>query len=200
MISKKLCYFLRQTLPDKAHSKIDGGVDTKVISQSLGFKEDDLLLVTHPAFGDEADEGMRKRRFAVMEYIFPNKHKVTKIGALGGHSCEVMAPPGHYILAKESISQLGPIVHHTCATREIIEAGYLCQQRRKGGINFSTGKNVYRERATHAIEVDADSAMKLGYTFFGNRFSDVVFAPGKWEQGQWGGKIPLKFLTISLRK
>ena len=108
----------------------------------------------------------------------------------------IMAPPGHYVLGKESISQLTPLTHRTNAAKDIIKAGYLCQQRRNGGINLSSGKNLYRERASYEIEVNAKSAHMNGHTFFGNRFSDVVFAAGKWEHDHWDGKLALEFLNI----
>ena len=82
------------------------------------------------------------------------------LAALGGHSFEVMAPPGHYMLGMESILQLGPFTHCTNAAQKITETGILCQQNRKGGINLCTGKNVYRASATHEIEVDAKLAFK----------------------------------------
>ena len=64
------------------------------------------------------------------------------------------------------------------------------------GINLCSGKNVYRASATHEIEVDAELAFKRGYTFFGNRFSLVIFATGQWVDGHWEGKVPAEFLTI----
>ena len=103
------------------------------------------------------------------------------------------------MLAKESIKQLAPLTHHTSTTKEIIQAGFLSQQDRKGGVNLSTGKNVLRPRATHKIEVNAESALEHGFFFFGNRFSKVVFAMGKWEVDCWNGKIPMRFLTITPR-
>ena len=118
------------------------------------------------------------------------------MAALGGHSVEIMAPPGHYMLGMESIHQLGPFTHRTNAVQKIIETGTFCQQKRKGGINLCTGKNVYRASATHEIEVDAELAFKRGYTFFGNRFSHVIFATGQWVDGHWEGKVPPEFLTI----
>merc|ERR1712002_660009 len=52
--------------------------------------------------------------------------------------------------------------------------------------------------ASHEIELDAEAAHKDGHAFFGNRFSDVVFAMGKWKQGHWDGKVGLDFLKIKL--
>ena len=135
----------------------------------------------------------------VLEIVSPGLPKEIRIAALGGHSQKVFAPTGHYRLGKESIQQLAPFTHHTSATKAIIQAGFLCQQDRKGGINFGTGENVYRPTATHKIEVNAETALEHGICFFGNRFSDVVFAMGKWEGDGWDGKIPLQFLTISPR-
>jgi hypothetical protein len=55
---------------------------------------------------------------------------------------------------------------------------------------------LYKERASHEIKVNAELANMKGHTFFGNRFSNVVFAAGKWEQGHWDGKLALEFLLI----
>ena len=82
----------------------------------------------------------------------------------------IMAPPGHYVLGKESISQLTPLTHRTSAAKDIIKAGYLCQQRRNGGINLSSGKNLYRERASHEIDVNAESAKWMVTPFLGTDF------------------------------
>ena len=60
----------------------------------------------------------------------------------------------------ESILQLGPFTHRTDAAQKIIETGSLCPQKRKGGTNLCTGKNVYRASATDEIEVDAELACK----------------------------------------
>ena len=35
--------------------------------------------------------------------------------------------------------------------------------------------------------------------FFGNWFFDVIFGIGKWDNGAWDGKIPLKYLEIKAR-
>ena len=88
------------------------------------------------------------------------------MGALGGHSIEIMAPPGHYPLGKESLSQLAPLTHCTSATRDILKTGYLCQQSRKGGINLRTDINSYKEWASQEIVIDADAAHKDGHAFF----------------------------------
>ena len=146
----------------------------------------------------EGDVKLIKRRFIIVEHIYPDQSRETRVGALGGHSIEIMAPPGHYPLGKESLSQLAPLTHRTSATGDILKAGYLCQQGRKGGINLSTGVNSYKEWASHEIELDAEAAHKDGHAFFGNRFSDVVFAMGKWKQGHWDGKVGLDFLKIKL--
>ena len=75
------------------------------------------------------------------------------MAALGGHSIEVEAPPGHFPLGKESLTQLAPLTHRTSATKDILNAGFLCQQSRRGGINLCTSKNSYKEGASHEIEI-----------------------------------------------
>ena len=197
-ISKKLSFLLRHKLPMGTYSNIDGTMDITSIQSNLGFLRDEILLATHPAYGQEGDVKLIKRRFIIVEHIYPDQSRETRVGALGGHSIEIMAPPGHYPLGKESLSQLAPLTHRTSATGDILKAGYLCQQGRKGGINLSTGVNSYKEWASHEIELDAEAAHKDGHAFFGNRFSDVVFAMGKWKQGHWDGKVGLEFLTIKL--
>ena len=180
------------------YSNTDGTLDITSIQSNLGFSKDDILLATHPAYGQKGDVKLMKRRFIIVEHIHPDRSRETRVGALGGHSIKIMAPPGHYPLGKESLSQLAPLTHRTSATRDILKTGYLCQQSRKGGINLSTGVNSYKEWASHEIEIDADAAHKDGHAFFGNRFSDVVFAMGKWKQGHWDGKVGLEFLKIKL--
>ena len=41
------------------------------------------------------------------------------------------------------------------------------------------------------------TALNHGICFFGSRFTDVVFAMGKWKVVCWDGKVPIRFLTIS---
>ena len=195
--SKKLSSFLRHNLPKGKYSTLDGTLDIAVIQSKLGYTEDEILLATHPAYGHKGDDGLMKRRFIVVDHIHPDRSKETRVAALGGHSIEIRAPPGHYPLGKESLSKLAPLTHRTSATKEILRTGYLCQQGRKGGINLSTGTNSYKASASHEIEIKADAAHKNGHAFFGNRFTDVVFAMGKWEQGQWNGKVDLEFLKIT---
>ena len=96
---------------------------------------------------------------------------------------------------EKSLTQLAPLTHRTSATKDIPNAGFLCQQSRRGGINLCTGKNSYKEGASHEIEIIADAAHQDGHEFFGNRFSDVVFAMGKWTHGHWDGKVGLEFFN-----
>ena len=129
------------------YSNTDGSLDITFIQSNLGYSKDDILLATHPAYGQKGDVKLMKRHFIIVEHIHPDsdRSKETRVGALGGHSIEIVAPPGHYPLGKESLSQLAPLTHRTSATRDILKTGYLCQQSRKGGINLSTGVNSYEE-------------------------------------------------------
>ena len=195
-ISKKLSFFLRHDLPVGTYSKTDGTLDIAFIQSSLRLSREEILLATHPAYGHKGDDKVMKRRFIVLEKIHPDKSRETRVAALGDHSIEVEAPPGHFPLGKESLTQLAPLTHRTSATKDILNAGFLCQQSRRGGINLCTGKNSYKEGASHEIEIIADAAHQDGHEFFGNRFSDVVFAMGKWTHGHWDGKVGLKFLKI----
>ena len=143
-LAKKLSFFLRHHLPTGDYSENDGSVAVEVIQQKLGYSKEDILLATNPEYDGSSQEEKRKRRFVVLEMVSPGlpKPKEIRIAALGGHSQKVFAPPGHYRLGKESIQQLAPFTHHTSATKAIIQAGFLCQQDRKGGINFGTAENV----------------------------------------------------------
>ena len=70
------------------------------------------------------------------------------------------------------------------------------------GINLSSSSkaNLYRPKATHVIEIDTEKSMDKGISFFGNRFTDVVYSTGTWENGAWNGKVPLECLWINCRK
>lgn len=198
-ISRRLSSFLRHDLPEGQFSKIDGSMEVGFVQKCLGISKEEILCVTHPIFGEDDGPGERlgKRRFVVLELFHPDFSRTTRIAALGGHSKEVLAPPGHYQLGIESISQISPLTHNTSAVEAITQSGYLSQQKRLGGINFSSGKNSYRHKATHKIQVNAELALSKGYVFLGNRFSNVCFGMGKWFGGAWTGKIPLEYLDMS---
>ena len=40
--------------------------------------------------------------------------------------------------------------------------------------------------------------MEKGIFFFGNRFTDVVYCTGAWENGAWNGKVPLDMGFLAL--
>ena len=67
-------------------------------------------------------------------------------------------------------------------------------ENRLGGINFTSKKNSYRKNARHEISVDAVSAIRNGFVFFENYFTDVIYGVGLWSDGWWNGKIPLEYL------
>ena len=190
-----MSFFLRHNAPEGSFSKIDGSIEISTIQKHLGYSKEEILLATHPAF-DHDSECLRKRRFIIIESYLPRGSKETRIAALGGHSLQIEASPGHFLLGKESASQLGPFTHRTSAASDIIDAGYLSHKGRKSSVNFTSGKNLYKSQASHEIEVDVETARVQGYAFFGNWFTNIIYGIGKWEQGQCSGKIPLKFLTI----
>ena len=139
----------------------------------------------------------------MMKKDHPDASVTIRVAALGGHSMEILAPPGHYLLGKESLKQLCPLVHNTSAVKDISSAGFISQQQRKGGVNFCAKESKYRPKASHAVKVETDSATKLlelGYQFFGNRFCETVYGMGVWEESCWSGQIPTHFLTISLKE
>ena len=114
-----------------------------------------------------------------MSLCHPDGSKTLTVAALGGHSVAVCSPPGHYILGEESLQQHCPLVHNTSAVKDIEASGFLSQQRRLGGINFCSKRNIYRQKSSHQIWIkfeDAKRASKEGITFFGNRFTEVFFA------------------------
>ena len=83
---------------------------------------------------------------------------------------------------------------------DILLAGFISQQQRKGGVNFCAKESNYRPNASHAVKVETDSAiqlLELGYQFFGNRFCDTIYGMGMWEDSCWSGQIPTGFLEIS---
>ena len=197
-ISKKMSYFLRHNLPHGQYSPQDGSVPIFALERSLSLPREKILLATSPMYDEE-----RKRRFVVLEFFHPDASVTIRVAALGGHSMEILAPPGHYLLGKESLKQLCPLVHNTNAVKDISSAGFISQQQRKGGVNFCAKESKYRPNASHAVKVETDSATKLlelGYQFFGNRFCETIYGMGVWEESCWSGQIPTHFLTISLKQ
>ena len=193
--AKNLSFFLRHGIAKGRYSPRDGSVEIEEVERSLGMDREKILVAVSPEYDEE-----KKRRFVVIKLVHPDGSISLRIAALGGHSVAVSSPPGHYILGKESLLQLCPLVHNTSAIKEIKESGFLSQQGRQGGINLCSKVNNYRLKSSHQIHVDAENSTKKGFTFFGNRFSEVVFCTGVWEDGRWTGKIPLKYLSISQRR
>ena len=67
---------------------------------------------------------------------------------------------------------------------------------RPGGVNFSLrdedGVGIgYRKNAMHEIHVDLETAIENGIKFLENRFSNIIFGAGKWDQDWWDGKVPM---------
>lgn len=195
--AKSLSFFLRHGLAQGSYSTRDGSVPIEEVERSLEMGQEKILLSVSPDYDQD-----KKRRFAVMSLSYPDGSKTLTVAALGGHSVAVCSPPGHYILGKESLQQHCPLVHNTSAVKDIEASGFLSQQKRLGGINFCSKRNIYRQKSTHQIWLkfeDAKRASKDGITFFGNRFTEVFFCTGAWEYGKWSGKLPLQYLTIAER-
>ena len=170
-------------------------VPISALERDLGFPSEKILLATSPMYDTE-----RKVRFVALEFFHPDTSVTIRVAALGGHSMGILAPPGHYLLGKESLQQLCPLVHNTSAGRQ---AGFISQQQRKGGVKYSAKESNYRPNASHAVKVETDSAiqlLELGYQFFDNRFCDTVYGMGMWEDSCWSGQIPTRFLKISLQE
>ena len=62
-----------------------GNLDITSIQSNLGFSKDDILLATHPAYGQKGDVKLMKRRFIFVEHIHADRSRETRVGALGGH-------------------------------------------------------------------------------------------------------------------
>ena len=196
-IAKRLSSFLRHGMKEGQYCKLDGSIELSEVERSTGITAELILIAVNPAF-----DVNHKRRFLAMEKIYPSGLKVVVLAALGGHSCDVQSPPGHYQLSKESLEQLSPLVHSTSAVKEIQKSGFLMQQQRVGGINLSSSSKAhhFRPKSSHVIEIDTKRSVEKGIVFFGNRFTDVFYCPGAWENGAWTGKVPLELLHISCRK
>merc|ERR1712240_590461 len=70
------------------------------------------------------------------------------------------------------------------AVKDIEASGFLSQQKRLGGTNFCSKRNIYRQKSSRQIWIkfeDAKKASKDGITFFGNRFTEVFFL--HWSMG-----------------
>lgn len=196
-IAKRLSSFLRHGMKEGQYCKVDGSIELSELERSTGITAELILIAVSPAF-----DMNHKRRFLVIEKIYPGGQTIVLLAALGGHSCEVQSPPGHYQLGKESLEQLSPLVHSTSAVKEIQKSGFLMQQERVGGINLSSSSkaHLFRPKSSHVIEIDTKRSVEKGIVFFGNRFTDVFYCPGAWENGAWTGKVPLELLRISCRK
>ena len=196
--AKSLSFFLRHGLAKGSYSTRDGSVPIEEVEKSLKISQDKILVSVSPEYDQD-----KKRRFAVLRLSHPDGSQTLTVAALGGHSVAVCSPPGHYILGEESLQQHCPLVHNTSAVKDIEASGFLSQQRRIGGINFCSKRNIYRQNTSHHIWIkfeDAKRASKEGITFFGNRFTEVFFCTGAWVSDKWSGKLPHQYLTITERE
>ena len=90
--------------------KYTGSVNLMEVERSIKIKAEMIQIAVNPAFYQD-----HKRRFIVIEKIFPDGQKIERVAALGGHSKKFLNPPGHDQLGVESLSQLAPLVHNTSA-------------------------------------------------------------------------------------
>ena len=192
-IAKRLSSFLRHGMKEGQYCKVDGSIELSELERSTGITAESILIAVNPAF-----DMNHKRRFLVIEKIYPGGQTIVLLAALGGHSCEVQSPPGHYLLCKESLEQLSPLIHSTSAVKEIQKSGFLMQKQRVGGINLCSSSKAhhFRPKSSHVIEINTKRSVEKGIVFFGNRFTDVFYCPGAWENGAWTGQVPLEFLQI----
>lgn len=186
-IARKLSAFLRHGMSEGQFCTVDGSVEIGELARSIRFRRDWVLLATNPRF--DKDE---KRRFLVIEKMFPNGDKQIRVAALGGHSHYIPNPPGHYQLGIESHGQIGPLVHNTSEKDKIERSNFLSQMGRQGGINFASRKmaDCFRPNASHRVVVDFEQALKHKIFFFGNSFTGISYCAGAWEGNSWNGKLP----------
>ena len=186
-IARKLSAFLRHGMSEGQFCKVDGSVEIGELARSIRFRRDWVLLATNPRFDKDG-----KRRFLVIEKMFPNGDKQIRVAALGGHSHYIPNPPGHYQLGVESHGQIGPLVHNTSEKDKIERSNFLSQMGRQGGINFASRKmaDCFRPNASHRVVVDFEQAIKHKIFFFGNSFTGISYCAGAWEGDSWNGKLP----------
>ena len=112
--------------------KYTGSVNLMEVERSTKIKAEMIQIAVNPAFDKD-----HKRRFMVIEKIFPDGQKIERVAALGGHSKKVLNPLGHYQLGVESLSQLAPVLLDQllnpsfCCSRVEREASILFQRKRK---------------------------------------------------------------------
>ena len=92
-IARKLSAFLRHGMNEGQFCKVDGSVKIEELARSICIRKDWVLLATNPCFDKD-----NKRRFLVIEKLFPNGQKPIRVAALGGHSHFIPNPPGHFQL------------------------------------------------------------------------------------------------------
>ena len=73
--------------------KVDGSVEIGELARSIRIRKDWVLLATNPCFDKD-----NKRRFLVIEKLFPNGQKPIRVAALGGHSHFIPNSPSHFQL------------------------------------------------------------------------------------------------------
>ena len=190
-LSKRLVKLLRWDLPASGipYNPYNGSASVAHVAKYLREKESDIEMAI-------SDGGDKPRLFL---FKLGNEGK-RKICALGGHGFLVFSPLGNWPISKESAKSFPDLVHETASGEEIKESGFISAMDRFGGVNFTKGKRGgYRKQADCLVKMKPEKlalAISLGWDFFENRFSGLVFGAGKWSNDGWDGKIPEDFLDI----
>ena len=134
---------------------VSGAINGFRIAFHLKMGQEKILVSVSPEYDQD-----KKRWFAVMSLSYPDGSKTLTVAALGCHSIAVCSPPGHYILGKELHQQHCPLVHNTSAVKDMEASGFLSQQKRLGGINFCSKRNIYRQKSSHQIWIKFEDAKR----------------------------------------
>ena len=193
-ISRKLVHLLRHDLPGSGlQFSDDGAVRVKDVIEKWkneGFEctEEKIVASSHKDFGGG------KVRYVIGEMTGFGSF----IGAIGGHSFPVSNPLGTDPLSDHAATQIKFAYHATTATTKITSSGFISQMQRTGGINcfYKTQNELPHayETNTSGFKIDLVEAMKFGIVFQHNRFSDIIFCLGKWDEskGMFDGKLPIE--------
>ena len=189
VLSKRLVKLLRWDLPvsEIPYNLYDGSALVLDVARYLRADESDIEMAI--------SEGSGKPRL----FLFQHGGK-RKICALGGHGFQVLSPLGNWPISKASAASYPDLVHETASGEKIKESGFISAMDRFGGVNFTVGsRGGYRSQADCLVKIEAKNlvlAISLGWEFFENRFTGLVFGAGRWINDSWDGIIPESFLEI----
>ena len=160
---------------------------------------EDILLATNPGYDGSSGEGKRKRRFVVLEMIYPCLSKNIRI-------CCSWRPQSEGFCTARSL-QAGERVNGKAGS---YHPSHQCDKGHYPGRIFVPAGPKRGNKLWHWRKCLQPKCNPQNWDWCGvcprtwnlllwNRFSDIVFAMGQWEGDCWDGKIPLRFLKISPR-